>query len=142
MSMDDNPERPYILVFDRTAHQLEPGGPRRARDQDEHCVSRHTPKTHPLEIRPHVTEITIGLVKSYCGPTLISKATEAKPACFKLLDTLPEPANNSKKIFCCVCETFLKASSKASSNFSLISPGERLENDAASLRGVNAPKLA
>ena len=63
-SLGYKPEKPYMYALDRIANQLESGGPRRARDQEEHCVSRQMSRIQPLEIHPRITDITVGLVKS------------------------------------------------------------------------------
>ena len=58
-SLGYKPEKPYMYVLDRIANQLESGGPRRARDQEEHCVSRQMSRIQPLEIHPRITDITV-----------------------------------------------------------------------------------
>ena len=87
-----------MCLFDLKAHHLEWAGPRRALDQELHCVSRHAPKIQPLEIHPLMIDITRGLVKSNSGPLFMSKAKEANPARLKAQETFPHPANNSRNI--------------------------------------------
>ena len=115
-----------MCLFDLKAHQLDRAGPRRALDQELHCVSRQTPKMQPEEIQPLMIDITRGFVKSNSGPFTMSKAREAKPERCKARETFPRPANNSKNNLLGVRVATDRARRKCFLSLSCISPGERV----------------
>jgi hypothetical protein len=98
---------------DRMRHQLEPGGPRRARDQEEHGVPNHSPATQPPESQPSMRESTCFLVTSHSRPKRISRLTAAHPRRRMAAESPPDPEKTSTKTSRLDREADLRAALKA-----------------------------
>ena len=88
---------PFGNSRERMQHQLEPGGPRRARLQEEHGVPNQSPATHPPESQPSIKERTCLLVMSHSRPKRISKLRAAQPRRRMAAESPPEPEKTSRK---------------------------------------------
>ena len=74
-----------------------PGCPFRAADQVEHGVSHITPATMSARIHLVTISLTAGLVRSPCGPDLMSIARALRPRTRMCLFVPALPANSSRK---------------------------------------------
>jgi len=91
--LSESPGSPNKWSLSRIAHQLLPGGPRRARDQEVQGVPHQTAKMAPLLIQPEMIRQTTGLVT----PSLMSTHRTLKPRARSALDKRPDPEKSSKK---------------------------------------------
>ena len=88
---------PYKCVALRIAHQVEPGGPRRARLHEAQGVPSQSPATQLLDIQPIRRRWTWGLVMSISWPKRKSRDTTPKPRRRTVAASPPVPQKTSKK---------------------------------------------
>ena len=128
LSDAERESNPNICLLERKGPHDDPGGPRRARDHEEHWVPRNTPPMHPDRIHPRINCRTEGLSKSYWGPFLMSKPRAAWPWDRMAVETPPLPQYNSRNMwYLCdlACLRHLRISLRSEETWAELGPRDR-----------------